>query len=97
MRDDPAGKVLSLIEAGDYVINVRYLIMRRRVGKPDPRLELDIRLEEGIKVRLKGGDALTFDRGLSRLVPPDDPAPGDVGRPQVRARKGRPPRPADGH
>lgn len=82
------GKIPSLIESGDWVLNVKYLISRHRVGKPDPRLDLDIRMEDGVKVRLKGDDALAFDRKLSRLIVPDDP-PGETGPVVSRTRKPR--------
>jgi|GEM_PF-5023234 len=57
-----------LVEAGEWVLNLRYLISSRKVGDPDPRSEVTVMMERGDEIRLSNHAAAAFLEHLDRLV-----------------------------
>lgn len=78
MPADPDFKIASLIPVGPRVINACYLILSEQVGaKGDPAGEVQITMEAGIRIRLRGEEARLWVLRLASLVP-GQPEPAEV-------------------
>lgn len=78
MPEEKMGNVIpTLIEVGQRIINVAYLIMAERISEPEDVQALEVNFESGLRFRLRGGDAEAF-LGHLRSFLPAPPAPGSA-------------------
>jgi hypothetical protein len=82
----------TLIEVGQRIINVAYLIMAEKISEPGDVEALEVNLESGLRFRLRGGDATMFLGHLRSFVPTASPT-GSATSTQVFRAGGRKTRP----
>jgi hypothetical protein len=61
------------VEAGNWIFNLCYLISARKMGKPDPRSEVEVTMESGERIRLEGDEAANFLCRLEAMLPGREP------------------------